>query len=164
MKSQKRYTIAFDDYISSSVKWTRHRRWEKGQVRAHPDERLIYLYMIVGTFGRTRRVLYIGKTYKQTASYRLSQPDHVKRWRTLKRSYPRHKLTVSFGIPSIAEYNCTEKRIDEIESILLYANSDDRYLNAKKVFSITSKFHLHVRNTGYFKPLKKECYFGTVFR
>ena len=118
--------------------------------------------MIVGHFGRKRSILYIGKTYRQYASYRLGPPDHLKKWKILRRKYRRHKLTVSFGIAEFDGCSCTSKRIDEVESILIYANSDERLINSKKVFGFTIRGQIRLTNTGYRKPLHRDCFYGTV--
>jgi len=157
------YHVAHEEeHLSVFITLTRHRLLQKGYVKPHPEEYRIYLYMIVGHFGSSRRVLYIGKTYRQNASYRLAQPDHVRRWKKLRRMYPRHKLTVSFGLAEFDGDRCTSKRIDEVESILIYANWHDRLINAKKIYRFAIRGQLRLTNSGYYKPLKRECFHGTV--
>lgn len=152
------------EHFCVSVRWTRHRLWQEGKVNPHPEEHRIYLYMIVGRFNASRRILYIGKTYRQYASYRLTQPDHIRRRKKLRREYPHHKLTVSFGIVNFDGVRCTSKRIDEVESILIYANWHPEIFNSKKVYHMAIREQIRVTNRGYYKPLTKECYYGTVVR
>ena len=150
------------DPLSVSIEWTRHRFWKNGHVNAHPEEHLINLYMIVGCFGSSRSVLYIGKAYQQYASRRLSQSDHIKKWRMLRRKYSRHKLMVSFGVAKFAGYSCTARRIDTAESVLIYANWNDRLINSKKIYGFSIRGQVRLTNAGYYRPLHRECFHGTV--
>ena len=157
------YKVAHEkEHLSVFIEWARHRLLRRGYVNPHPEEHRIDLYMIVGHFGGSRRILYIGKAYRQFVSHRLSQPDHIRRWKKLRRIYPRHKLTVSFGFATFDDARGTSKRIDEVESILIYANWHERLMNSRKVYRFAIRGQIRLTNRGYYKPLRRECFHGTV--
>lgn len=107
-----------------------------------------HLYMISGKYLNNKsKVFYIGKTYKQIVSNRLTQSDHQSRYDDMTSDYPRHKLYVSHGIVKINKGKRTAKRIDEIESILIYSMPTEHSFNVQNYFShgVTSQYLIKKR-------------------
>ena len=100
-----------DAFWKVSVTWSRPMVYENliknGSI--HDDE--AHLYMISGKYAHNAsKVFYVGKTYRQLVSDRLTQIDHKKRYAYLREEYPRHKLYVSHGMVEIDGGKRTAKK------------------------------------------------------
>ena len=121
-------------------------------------------YMILGNWGTKKKLFYIGKTTKSILA-RTKQADHTKRRRKMHEDFSKHKLMISkghyfMGVVSGYRSNKTDYRIDEIESLLIYAN-EPRY-NVSKKWNNNVSSDYWIRNCGYYEPLYKEIYYGLM--
>src|SRR6185369_9158632 len=112
-----------------------------------------------------------GKTYRSEVWLRLRNADHQSRFRTLKRRFPARELQVSHGILDQKQWEfCSSrypsaKRIDEIESLLIYSNHFNEYgINARKHRAHGITDHYMLTNKGHYKPLKRQVYLTTFER
>ncbi len=123
------------------------------------------LYMITGKYSDYKhKIFYIGKSYFQTISKRLNQKDHIQRIQSLKKKHPKHDLFISCGKVNIADSRKTQKRIDEIESILIFSFDTDAKINKNKNYTLNTKSnHYIITNKGYRAELEKKLYFGLFY-
>ena len=84
---------------------------------------------------KPHKAVYIGKTYKQSIKTRLKQPDHRSRYAGIVTNYPKHKAFVRYGNVKIHGRNPTEKRLGDIENILIYCYDNDHSRNIKSIYS-----------------------------
>jgi hypothetical protein len=115
-------------------------------------------YMILGRWGSKIKLFYIGKN-TNSVFVRLKQPDHMLRKNEMKSDYPRYKLLLSLGhLCMELGSKRTSKRIDEIESILIYAH-EPKY-NKSKIFKRPAISDYWIKNYGYTIPLHNQLYYG----
>jgi len=151
-----------DEIITKvAITWTRPIDYDRLIETSHPKDDEAHLYMITARFStKTSKIVYIGKTYKQNVSTRLKQPDHKKRRKLLHRKYKKHKLRVSLGLVSISGGNCTRRRIDEVESLLIYAGYQPTSINLRKIWDHRVADSYEIRNFGYRNGLPSRICFG----
>lgn len=118
-------------------------------------------YMILGQWSQKIKLFYIGKT-KKSVFNRLKQQDHKRRKKEMEEDHPKHKLLISFG-DLYMEYGCnkTSKRIDDIESLLIYAQEPE--YNKNKIFNHKVESDYWIKNYGYTDPLYKQLHYGLKF-
>lgn len=105
------------------VEWSRPKEYDRLLNEGSQHDEHAHLYLISARFGtNASKAIYIGKTYDQWVSERLSQTDHKLRHADFIKNYPRHMFYVSHGIVTNNDGKITEKRIDDVERILIYAN------------------------------------------
>jgi hypothetical protein len=126
-----------------------------------------WLYMILGYYGTSqRKIFYIGKVYKSYVGDRLRNPDHVRRYLKLRQAHPNHELRLSLGNVLIKQGNITNRRVDQIESLLIYTagESELSIVNKSKLLThkITEPYALY--NSGYHHPLAKEIHHGIFIK
>ncbi len=150
-----------EDFWDVEINWSRPALYENViEYGAELDDKA-FLYMITAKFGSNKsKILYIGKTYKQTVNIRLSQNDHHKRYKNIQKKYPRHKLYVSCGTVQIHNGKITENRIKEIEKILIYSNDTDHVQNVSNYYTHGVKDSYKIKLSGYRHSLPKELYLG----
>ncbi|OQX96503.1 hypothetical protein B6I21_00820 [candidate division KSB1 bacterium 4572_119] len=150
-----------DTFWNVSINWTKPKLYENILEKYSEYDDYSYFYKITGQYStKEHKLYYIGKAYYQTVSMRLSQKDHQKRFNKLSKDYPKHKLYVSFGIVKLANGHITEKRIDQIESLLIYSHDFDHLLNKQKLNELKVTEPYIILNSGYRTPLYKEIHFG----
>src|SRR5262245_7142849 len=75
-----------------------------------------HLYHILARYrAKAYQSLYIGHTYMQCVSDRLSQSDHKHRYAAFVQHYPRHAFWVSYGLGTITNGRRTRKCVQDIE-------------------------------------------------
>jgi hypothetical protein len=123
-----------------------------------------WLYMILGFhLNSPPKLFYIGMVFEKEVSRRLRESDHRKRRIKIQCDYPRHQLRVSLGKVDMESGCRTYKRIDEIETLLIFAHSHSHKLhiaNKRKLLTHRITEHYTIRNCGYRKPLFREIQFG----
>ena len=119
-----------------SVHWTRPRSYETILADGCDHDYEAQLYMISRRYSKTaHKVIYIGQTVYQYVSMRLNQKDHKDRYAKWRKEHPNHSFFVSHGIVRIEDGNITEKRIKEIERILIYSSCLDHIENLKNIWT-----------------------------
>jgi hypothetical protein len=158
--------ILFEDaFLNVTISWSRPMLYENLISNGSSYDETAYLYMISGKYhNHPNKVFYIGKTYNQTVSNRLTQKDHKKRYDALKKEYPRHKLFVSHGNVQIHNGNVSPKRIDQIESILIYSMPGEHSINKMNFWSHGVKNEYLLTNKGYKNNLESTIGLGVFVK
>ena len=132
------------------IEWKRPKKYkrviEEGSV--HDDS--ANLYLISARYGSANtKAIYIGKTWAQWVSKRLTQLDHKKRYAAFVKNYPRHAFYVSHGIVVINDGRLTKKRLDDIERILVYTNEPDHAHNVRNFYEhgVTGSYEIYNRGS-----------------
>ena len=150
-----------DDFWAVHIEWTRPTGYERVLEEGCRHDETANLYLIVARFGSNRpKVVYIGHTYQQWVSKRLTQRDHQNRYAAFRKNYPRHCLLVSCGLVEIVNTKITRKRIKEIEQVLIYANDEEQSQNLRNIYSHGVTASYRIRNCGYRCGLPKEISLG----
>ena len=120
-------------------------------------------YMILGKWGyKPYKLFYIGKTEVPLLK-RVNAPDHIERRSIMHEEYKKHKLFISKGHFLMGDWkNKTKKKIDEIESLLIYVHEPT--YNKSKVLSNNVSSDYWIKNCGSYEPLYSEMYYGLVHR
>src|SRR4051794_4221520 len=114
--------VAPDYGYQAKIAWTRPIPYDTIINKGSPHDADGWLYMILGYHGSSHpKIFYVGKVFMSCVSERLRQPDHRARYQRLRREHSRHSFRVSLGAVSLAHGRITAQRIDEIESILIFA-------------------------------------------
>ncbi len=143
------------------INWTKPYLYENFLMTGSEYDESAYIYKITGRYsGKAHKLFYIGKTYYQYVITRISQEDHKKRYKKLLKDYQKHKLYVSLGIIEMKNGNITERRIDQIESLLIYSHDFKHLLNKQKLNELNVTEPYKIVNSGYRAPLFKEINFG----
>lgn len=125
-----------DEHWLVEINWSRPTLYERLlEDGGSPHDDGAYLYLISARFsGNAPKALYIGQTYSQWVTKRLTQRDHKRRYETFAEEYPRHSLFVSHGYVTVHGGKLTAKRLDDIESILIYTNDPTHAHNVKNFY------------------------------
>nr|WP_321497794.1 hypothetical protein [uncultured Methanolobus sp.] len=115
-------------------------------------------YMILGKWSDKLKCFYLGKTTNSIYK-RVTARDHKDRKEQMHNDYSKHKLLISKGHFYMGDWaNKTKKRIDEIESLLIYAN--EPFYNDKKRLTNRVNRDYWIKNCGHYEPLYEELYYG----
>ena len=151
-----------EDYWNVEISWTRPKKYEAiiTQGSIYDDE--AQLYMISGRYGKyPHKLFYLGKTYSQSVSKRITQPDHQKRYNMLKKRHPKHVLCISHGIVSIEGGRIVYDRLKEIENILVYTSAiSTNSINIANTVQHGVKKPYYIYNKGSKCELPREIYLG----
>ena len=125
-----------EQYYEVEIDWSRPKAYDRLiEEGSHHDE-TARLYLISARYSNGKpKLLYIGKTYRQWVSKRLSQKDHKSRYGTFQENYPNHTLFVSHGVITINGSRITSERVSDIESILIYTNEPQHAHNVQNYYS-----------------------------
>ncbi len=146
-----------------NIKWHRPVLYDKFIKEGSEHDYDSYFYMIIGRYGKSYpKLFYIGKTYRQVVSVRLTQKDHVARYKFLCKEYPRHKLYVVCSEIIMEDTQIRSRRVDEVETLLIYSNDCETLINKSKLIYITNKDQYMIRNSGHYKPLHKNLFYGVT--
>jgi len=112
---------------------------------------------------------YIGMVYDQAVSVRHKGKDHLDRLARLKQQHPTLNFGISLGvIEEIRPQKLDLKRdyIEDIESLLIYANWHEDMDNCRKVDYIRLRLQkqIHIENIGFIDHLEKEIFYGVTYR
>ncbi len=133
------------------IKWSKPKNYTKALQTENNGLEDSYFYKIIAHYKDSFKLLYIGMSYSQYPSKRLSNRDHVNKREHLQNLYKRHELLISYG-HIITLDNVNFKLIDEIESLLIYSHTDLPHLtNKKKVWSYKITSEYQIKNTGFRK-------------
>jgi hypothetical protein len=152
---------------TAEIRWSRPVRYSEIISRGSPHDAEGWLYMILGYHTSSRpKLFYIGKVFNSWVSRRLRQRDHRARYEQLKAAHPRHSFRVSLGAVKLARGHITAQRIDEIESILIFAayHSLDTAINKNKWWKSGWRHPYVIHNLRYRAPLPKEIHHGVFIR
>ena len=139
-----------EEYWNIEIEWSRPKTYERLLDEGSPHDDLAHLYLISARMGTdSPKAIYVGKTYDQWVSKRLSQPDHKRRYAEFIIAYPRHNFYVSHGIVKIQNGKLTRKRIDDIERILIYVNEPLHAHNVQNFWqhSVTTPYQIENRGS-----------------
>ena len=151
----------YDEFWDTSIQWTRPMEYDSLVVNGSDHDEEANFYMIIGRFSnKPTKILYIGMTFEQWVSRRLRQRDHQNRYAAFIKNYAHHRFQVSHGLLTIHNGNITEKRVKDIEQLLIYSNDSEHSRNLKSIYShgVTSSYA--IENTGYKCTLPKKISFG----
>ena len=155
-----------DAYIVN-IKWSRPASYEEITASGSRHDPEGSLYMILGYYGSSHpKIFYVGKVTATYVSRRLRQPDHRKRYEWLQTQHPRHTFKVCLGEVEIVQNNVTRRRIDEIETMLIYTvhKSHPHMINKRKCFAHRVHDAYVIHNRRYRNPLPKEIHLGIFKR
>jgi hypothetical protein len=166
--------IAPDYGYQVHISWTRPMAYDTIINKGSPHDAEGWLYMILGYHGSSHpKIFYIGKVFNSSVSRRLRQPDHRARYARLRSEHPRHSFRVSLGAVKLAYGHITAQRIDEIESILIFATfhskrhvieSSPRMINKSKWYKSGWPHPYIIQNAGSRAPLPREVHHGVFIR
>src|SRR2546421_4976399 len=149
-----------------SISWTRPIPYDKIISDGSPRDADGWLYMILGYHRSSHpKIFYIGQVQQTSVSRRLRAPDHRARYRRLCQDHPRHSFRVSLGAVTVSDGRITERRIDHIEHILIYATYNSKphviqrvpHMINKRLWYQSGWPHPYIiRNLKYRTPLPKE--------
>jgi predicted GIY-YIG superfamily endonuclease len=150
-----------DEFWDVSIQWTRPMSYDGLLEHGSEHDEYANFYMILGRFAsKSAKILYIGMTYQQWVSKRLSQPDHQKRYATFVNNYKHHRFQVSHGYLNMNNGNITEKRVKDIEQILIFSNDSTHAHNVKNIYSHGVTGSYRIENKGYRCSLPKRLSIG----
>ena len=155
------------DFKEITIKWSKPIIREEFIEEGSIDDEYAQLYMIIGKFGKKSNLFYIGKT-DGYVSDRLTQKDHLEKYKEWKKDHPRQKFHVSLGTMKISEGRITKNLINNIETLLIYShyNDDFQYIkNVKNAYSYNiTNVQYRIINEGSRKPLYEEIIFGIFYK
>ena len=154
--------LLYSDYCwTAQIYWSKLFNYDRFLINCGINEDFTFSYIIFGQYSKfSRRIFYIGKTYDQYIHTRISQKEHKIRIQTLRSKHPKFKFYICIGKLEIINGKISRKRIDQIESLLIFSSDSDYLINKNKVFSLRLKDHYKVVNHGYHKPLPKQIILG----
>ena len=154
-----------EDYWSVQISWSRPKEYDRLLLEGSPHDKTANLYLISARYGKSAsKTVYIGQTYQQWVSKRLSQDDHKKRRDSIISKYPRHKLYVSHGVILIRNGVLTRKRVGEIKQILIYSNDLTHAHNIKNYWKHEVSTSYRIENRGSKCTLPKEIALGVFVK
>lgn len=138
-----------EEYWSIRIEWSRPKEYSRFLVEPSDNEAFANLYLISARFGRNAsKLLYVGQTYDQWVSRRLSQKDHKRRHSEFRENYPHHTLYVSQGIVTVHDGKLTRKRLNDIERVLIYINDPEHAHNVQNFYTHGVSGSYHIENSG----------------
>lgn len=152
-----------DEFWNASVQWTRPMVYDHAVSNGSEYDSLSSFYMILGRYSnQPAKIMYIGMTFSQSVKTRLCQPDHQRRYAAFKGAHKHHWFQVSHGLLTINNGNFTEKRVKDIEQLLIYTYTKDsaHVKNLKSIYSHGVTGSYLVRNTGYRSSLPRKLSYG----
>ena len=165
--SLKLERIAPDYGYRVQISWTRPIPYDRIVRDGSPHDAEGWLYMILGYHRSPRpKLFYIGKVFQTSVSRRLRAADHRSRYYRLCSDHPRYSFRVSLGAVKLAHGHITARRIDEIESILIFGayHSRDTLINKSKWYKSGWRHPYIIRNLRYKAPLPEEVHHGVFIR
>jgi len=156
------WRLAYPDEVSQvKIDWTKPILIESFMQKQITFKSDANFYKITGKFSNfDQKLFYIGKVYDQTVRQRMAQPDHKRRVTRLGKENPKHELLISLGSIVSKEEFKTRKRINEVESLLIYAHWTEDMINEKKVYTCALARQLCITNTGSRSPLYRTVFYG----
>lgn len=125
-----------EQYWEVEIEWSRPKEYDRLLEEGSHHDESAHLYLISARYrDYESKLLYIGKTYDQWVSKRLSQKDHRSRYGTFQENYPNHIFFVSHGVITINGSKITRKRLSDIERILIYTNEPQHAHNVQNYYS-----------------------------
>lgn len=154
-----------EEYVNIEVHWSRPKDYDRLLEEGSPHDELARLYLISARFGtKPSKAIYVGKTDAQSVIKRLTQPDHQRRYINFVNDYPRHRFYVSHGIVTNHQGKLTQKRIDDIERILIYANEPQHAHNIKNFWRHGVTTPYQIENRGFRCTLPRVIALGVFVR
>jgi hypothetical protein len=164
MKLQR---VAPDYGYVVDITWSRPLTYSKIVTDGSRHDAEGWFYMILGYRGSSHpKLFYIGKVFEKCVSQRLRQADHRVRYEQLRSAHPRHSFRVSLGAVKLARGHITARRIDEIESILIFGayHSRDTLINKNKWWKSGWRHPYVIRNLRSRVLLPREIHHGVFIR
>ena len=125
-----------DDFWRVQIKWSKPIPYETARDEGSDHDETANLYMITARFSKKeQKFIYLGKTYKQYVQKRLNQSDHHARYAAIIKNHPKHKIFLRYGTVKLEAGKTTNKRIDDLERVLIYCLDDEHSKNLKSIYS-----------------------------
>ena len=125
-----------DDFWRVKISWSRPIAYEKARDKGSDHDETAHLYMITARFSdNDHKFIYLGKTYKQYVQKRLKAKDHRARYAAIIKNHPRHSIFLRYGTVKLEKGKVTDKRINDLERILIYCLDDEHSKNIKSIYS-----------------------------
>lgn len=145
------------------VWWSRLRPYDDIIENGSDYDENATLYLIARRFGSAApKIIYIGKTWSQHVSLRLTQSDHRNRRDSWDRQYPRQTLWVSCGIVSVKDGKFTRNRLDETERLLTYATSLKHTENRTNIWTHKLTDAYLITNSGSRCTMPRKVFLGVM--
>ena len=150
-----------DEFWEVTIEWKKPKEYNRLLREGSDHDETARLYLITARYAKaTSKGKYIGKTFRQKVSVRLKQPDHKKRYAAFTGKHPNHKFFVSHGIITMHNGKLTEKRLAEIEQILIYSNDPTHSGNVKNFYEHGVSGSYAITNTGFRCSLPRKIQLG----
>lgn len=157
--------LSHEDYWNVQIDWSLPQEYERLLELGSPNDDLAHLYLISARYGKNEpKTIYIGQTYNQWVSKRLTQADHQSRYADFVENYSRHRLYVSHGIVTVHDGKITRKRINDIERILIYTNDPTHAHNIKNFQGHGVSTPYQIENRGSRCTLPRQISLGVFVR
>ena len=128
--------VFVDDFWRVHITWSKPLPYETARDAGSDQDETANLYMITARFSNKKhKFIYLGKTYKQWVQKRLKQKDHQARYAAIIKNHPKHAIFLRYGTVKIESGKVTNKRIDDLERILIYCLDDEHCKNIKSIYT-----------------------------
>lgn len=145
-------------FYEAEIQWTKPVIYDDIVAAPSKYNELANLYMITARFSnRDSKTLYIGKTWCQGVHKRIRQADHKNRIAQYRADHPHHTFEIRHGVIKMKAGRLTEKRLSDIESLLIYITENR---NIKSVLNHGVVKSYKITNKGYKCWLPKSLAFG----
>lgn len=133
--------------ITANITWSRKKEYEDVINNGCQHDSTANFYLITAQWGGgNEKIIYLGKTYKQTVLARLNSRDHKERYESICGCKKNHKKYVRFGTLKIENGNNTATRVDEIEWMLIFSHYCGTMINKSKIKKIDISNNYIIKN------------------
>lgn len=154
-----------DDFWEVDINWSKPVSYKSARDNGSDHDKTANLYMITIRYAdHDHKPVYIGKTYRQNIQTRLKQKDHQVRYAAIIKNHPKHQVYVRYGTVTVQGGNVTEKRIKDIESVLIYCYENDHSQNIKSIYTHGVTDSYQIISSGHRSELPKCLAFGFFSR
>lgn len=161
--------LYLEEFTEITIKWTKPILRARSLKTDYKKQRNSYFYKILTKSNRPNskyKLVYIGKTYSQFVSDRLTNKDHIIKANRIKEQHRKSNIYISVG--NVVGYNgrITKNLIDRIERLLIFStsNKDFQLTNSKSTKRHNLTDGLLIINKGYRTELYKEMIIGVFYR
>lgn len=160
------FLVAWPDYFDlvAEINWTPPSPRDLVISGNLDEDATAYFYSIVSRVDKTWWPYYIGMTYNQSVSLRLTQSDHLNRLALLTREHPNRDFSISLGTPNFKVGRRDRRTIEAIEGLLIYSNWHESMINDRKINRFSDAKQMYVRNVGWNEHVEPEAAYGVFYR
>ncbi|MBV6640758.1 MAG: hypothetical protein KI791_08570 [Cyclobacteriaceae bacterium] len=161
-----------EDVYYAQISWRKPILYDEVFQLSSAAQKKAYFYKVLGRFGQSYSLMYVGKVYKQDVSTRLLNGDHAFKRNSWQAEHKRHTLMISLGdlvsehFLDIKREKNRERMIDDLESMLIYSHSYHlKFKNKKNIGSHRIMFEYYLRNSGFIKEgMLRELSYGMFYK